>query len=212
MLLGGRQRDRPGVLPHRRLEIAPGIEDVAQTVVGVGRIAIFMRINPEELPERLAGPREIVPGKGAITQVVPGESIFALRTGSTGEVGIVFGCSDGMIALREGDFALPERAERRVFGADVHRGRLLQTAPGALQIAGFVGLQPAEIGDPLQGGAHVGGGGRRSLDRPVGGIVIVGIVVGGDQQSPRLVGPRREGITLRIAAQQVDCSVERPAA
>ncbi len=117
-----------------------------------------------------------------------------------------------MVALRKGDLTLPEVVECRILGADVHGGRLGQVAPCGGQVALFVGLQSAEIGDLLQRRPDVGILRGHRLDGAVGGVVVVRIVVGGDEQRARLRGPRRGGIALQVAREEVDRPVEGPAA
>ena len=80
------------------------------------------------------------------------------------------------------------------------------------QIAGGVSLQPAEIGYFLQRRADVGIARRHRLDGAVGGVVVAGVVVGGDQQRPGLLRARRRGIAFDIARQHVDRAVEGSAA
>ena len=123
-----------------------------------------------------------------------GTDIFVLAAGGTLQIGVVFGRSDRIVALCEGDFALPEGVERTVFGADIDGRGFGQVTLRGTHVAGAVRLQAAEIGDLLQCGSDVGILCREGFDGPVSRVVIVRIVVGRDQQRTGFAHARRIGI------------------
>ena len=212
ILFGTAQGRSPVVLGHRRFELPVGVADVAQTVAGVGAVPVTCGIDGEEFLERAARLRHVHTRESAVAEVVQRHGILLFAAGRTFQIGVVFGRRDRIFALRKGDFTLPEGVEGRIFGADVDRRRLGQIALRRTHVAGIVGFQSAEIGDFLQRGADVGILRRKGFDGPVGRVVIVRIVVGGDQQRAGFAYARRRGILLHIARQHVDRAVEGSAA
>ena len=208
MLFGRRQGDGLVVLPHGLLETAVGIGGVAQPVVGVGTVTVAGRPGGEELPERSLRLPQVVAVEGAVTEIVPRQRILPLGAGRTLQVGVVFGRRHRIVTLRESDFALPESIQRGVFGADVHRSGFREVTLRCAHVARLVGLQSAEIGDLLQRRTDVGIARGHLFDGPVSGVVVAGVVVGGDQQRAGLPHARRRGIAFDIARQHVDRPVE----
>ena len=209
---GGVQRNGTVVIPYGRFEFAVGIADVAQPVVGIGAVAVAGRIGFEELLERTARPGHVLAREIAVAEVVERHGIFVLAAGGTLQVGVVFGRSDRIVALCEGDFALPEGVERTVFGADIDGRGFGQVTLRGTHVTGAVRLQTAEIGDLLQCGTDIGILCREGFDGPVSRVVIVRIVVGRDQQRTGFAHARRIGILSDIARQYVDRAVEGTAA
>ena len=184
---------------------------IAQTVASIGPVAVAESIGLKKPIERRSGARHVVARERAITQIIERQGIFPLGAGRPLEVSVVFGGGKCEVALRKGYFALPEDAERRIFGADVHGGRFVQEALRPLLVPGGPGLQAAVISDLLERLPHIGVLHGRRLDSPISGIVIAGVVISGHEQRLRLADPGRRGVKLDIAAQHVDCAVECPA-
>src|SRR5699024_9895074 len=140
---GGVQRNGTVVIPYGRFEFAVGIADVAQPVVGIGAVAVAGRIGFEELLERTARPSHVLAREIAVAEVVERHGIFVLAAGGTLQIGVVFGRSDRIVALCEGDFALPEGVERTVFGADIDGRGFGQVTLRGTHVTGAVRLQTA---------------------------------------------------------------------